>query len=79
MFDGRAVVYPTLKNIIDYFSWRQVDCHINNLYNTLFWSMVLLSNIDPQKAEATIKDTNSAIKNEMLFKNYSINYNNEPE
>ena len=22
-------------------SWRQVDCHINNLYNTAFWTMVL--------------------------------------
>lgn len=25
-FDGRAVVYPTLANIRDYMSWRQVDC-----------------------------------------------------
>jgi tRNA(His) guanylyltransferase len=25
-FDGRAVQYPTLKNVRDYMSWRQVDC-----------------------------------------------------
>lgn len=40
MFDARAVSYPDLKNLRDYLSWRQVDCHINNLYNTCFWTMV---------------------------------------
>lgn len=30
-FDGRAVLYPSELNVKDYFSWRQTDCHINNL------------------------------------------------
>jgi tRNA(His) guanylyltransferase len=30
-FDGRAVCYPTFQNLRDYLSWRQADCHINNL------------------------------------------------
>ena len=30
-FDGRAILYPTAKNLHDYLSWRQADCHINNL------------------------------------------------
>jgi tRNA(His) guanylyltransferase len=25
-FDGRAVLYPDIKNVRDYFSWRQADC-----------------------------------------------------
>ena len=25
-FDGRAVLYPDIKNVRDYFSWRQTDC-----------------------------------------------------
>jgi len=25
-FDGRAVMYPTVQNLRDYMSWRQVDC-----------------------------------------------------
>jgi tRNA(His) guanylyltransferase len=25
-FDGRAVQYPTIQNLRDYMSWRQVDC-----------------------------------------------------
>ena len=40
IFDGRIVMYPSLKNLKDYFAWRQVDCHINNLYNTCFWKLV---------------------------------------
>ena len=39
-FDGRIVLYPTNQNLRDYLSWRQADCHINNLYNTCFWSLV---------------------------------------
>ena len=39
-FDGRIVLYPTIENLMDYLSWRQADCHINNLYNTTFWLLV---------------------------------------
>ncbi|CAN0024305.1 unnamed protein product, partial [Choristocarpus tenellus] len=39
-FDGRVVPYPSIKHVRDYFSWRQADCHINNLYNTCFWALV---------------------------------------
>lgn len=39
-FDGRCVAYPTDAIVKDYFRWRQVDVHINNLYNTCFWALV---------------------------------------
>jgi tRNA(His) guanylyltransferase len=49
-FDGRAVLYPDIQNVRDYFAWRQADCisfvkcvdkgHINNLHNTTFWALV---------------------------------------
>ena len=42
-FDGRVVSYPSLRNLRDYLSWRQADCHINNLYNTAYWSLVTLT------------------------------------
>ena len=41
VFDARVVLYPTNKTLRDYLSWRQADCHINNLYNTTFWMLVL--------------------------------------
>lgn len=40
MFDGRVVLYPTDTNLRDYLSWRQADTHINNLYNTCFWTLI---------------------------------------
>lgn len=50
-FDGRAVCYPSVQNLRDYMSWRQVDCHINNLYNTTFWSLIQLGGMGPKDAE----------------------------
>ncbi|TPX69242.1 hypothetical protein SpCBS45565_g02572 [Spizellomyces sp. 'palustris'] len=80
-FDARAVCYPTDQNLRDYMSWRQADCHINNLYNTAFWSLVQDKN-NPRterEAQAILKDTDSAAKNELLFTHYGINYNKLPE
>ncbi|KAL1978293.1 hypothetical protein VTN31DRAFT_1152 [Thermomyces dupontii] len=78
-FDGRAVVYPTAGILRDYLSWRQVDCHINNLYNTTFWNLVLKGGMSNTKAEKALQGTVSSDKNEILFSRFGINYNNEPE
>jgi tRNA(His) guanylyltransferase len=53
--------------------------HINNLYNTTFWTLVQQGSMSPQEAEQKLSGTVSADKNEILFKEYGINYNNEPE
>ncbi|KAK2721897.1 hypothetical protein QYM36_002461 [Artemia franciscana] len=78
-FDGRVILYPDEKNVRDYFSWRQADCHINNLYNTTFWNLVLKGGITNQQAEERLCKTVSGDKNEILFSQFGINYNNEPE
>ncbi|KAH7112461.1 tRNAHis guanylyltransferase-domain-containing protein [Dendryphion nanum] len=78
-FDGRCVCYPSDQNLRDYMSWRQVDCHINNLYNTTFWSLVNKGGMHATEAEKLLKGTVSSDKNEILFSRFSINYNNEPE
>ncbi|KAL2125136.1 hypothetical protein VTJ04DRAFT_1501 [Mycothermus thermophilus] len=78
-FDGRAVCYPSVQNLRDYMSWRQVDCHINNLYNTTFWALIQLGGMDGTEAEKTLKGTFASDKNEILFSKFGINYNNEPE
>ncbi|KAJ3415207.1 tRNA-histidine guanylyltransferase 1-like [Chytridiales sp. JEL 0842] len=79
-FDSRTVLYPSDQNMRDYFSWRQADCHINNLYNTAFWALVQDKN-DPKterEAESILKDTDSAGKNELLFSRFNVNYNSLP-
>ncbi|KIX02942.1 uncharacterized protein Z518_06492 [Rhinocladiella mackenziei CBS 650.93] len=78
-FDGRAVCYPSWENLRDYLSWRQVDCHINNLYNTTFWALVQQGNMSHTAAEEHLKGTVASDKNEILWTRFGINYNNEPE
>ncbi|KAK7863488.1 hypothetical protein R5R35_010519 [Gryllus longicercus] len=77
-FDARVVLYPTDKNLRDYLSWRQADVHINNLYNTAFWSLVLKKGFTNAQAEERLKGTVASDKNELLFSEFGLNYNNEP-
>lgn len=77
-FDGRVVLYPSNRNLRDYVSWRQADCHINNLYNTAFWTLVQRGGLTTTQAEERLKGTLAAEKNEILFTEFDINYNNEP-
>lgn len=107
-FDARVILYPTDKNLRDYLAWRQADVHINNLYNTCFWNLVLKGNLTPAQvsvilnilckrfyfmintresivplcslfqAEEKLKGTLASHKNELLFQEFGINYNNEP-
>ncbi|KAF9647864.1 tRNAHis guanylyltransferase [Thelephora ganbajun] len=78
-FDGRIVLYPTEKVVRDYFSWRQADTHINNLYNTAFWALVQEGKQTTTQAHEALRGTNSAQKNQLLFERFGINYNDVPE
>ena len=78
-FDGRVVLYPSFQNLKDYFSWRYVDCHINDLYNTTFWALVQQGKMSKDDAHKKLKGTLSNDKNEILFSQFNINYNNQPE
>jgi len=75
MFDGRCVIYPDFKTLRDYLSWRQVDCHINNLYNTCFWALVKDKKLSTKDAQVILKDMKSDQKNELLFNDFGMNYN----
>ncbi|CAB4384233.1 unnamed protein product [Rhizophagus irregularis] len=77
-FDGRIVQYPSDNNLRDYLSWRQADCHINNLYNTCFWALVHSGKTETE-AENILRGTLSSDKNELLHSLFNINYNNIPE
>lgn len=62
-FDARAVIYPSDKTLRDYLSWRQVDCHINNLYNTTFWTLVLKGGLTGAQAEERLRVSSSIYLN----------------
>jgi len=76
-FDGRIVCYPSRRNVRDYLCWRQADTHINNLFNTCFWALVLKGNMTEVQAEQELKGTFSKDKHEILFSRFGINYNKE--
>ncbi|SPC65448.1 related to THG1 - protein required for tRNA-His guanylylation at 5 prime end [Ustilago sp. UG-2017b] len=73
-FDGRLVVYPSEGVVRDYFSWRQADTHINSLYNTTFWALVLKGGRTEQEATKGLERTVSADKHEILYQRFGINY-----
>ncbi|XP_073294193.1 tRNA(His) guanylyltransferase 1-like isoform X1 [Primulina huaijiensis] len=64
-FDGRAVCYPSSQILRDYLAWRQVDCHINNQYNTCFW-MLVKSGRTKSASQTYLKGTQVQDKNELL-------------
>ncbi|XP_057725442.1 tRNA(His) guanylyltransferase 1-like isoform X1 [Arachis stenosperma] len=72
-FDGRAVCYPSTEILKDYLSWRQVDCHINNQYNSCFWKLVA-SGKQKREAQQNLKGAQLQKKIEEL----AIDYNNLP-
>lgn len=76
-FDGRVVCYPRAKIVRDYLAWRQVDCHINNQYNTCFW-MLVKSGKTEREAQELLKGSQSKDKNELLFQQFEINYDKLP-
>jgi tRNA(His) guanylyltransferase len=74
-FDSRIVLYPSLEDLQSYLSWRQCDCHINNLYNTTFWALVQKGGLSQTEAHQRLKGTFSKDKNEILHRDFGINYN----
>ncbi|KAI9820130.1 MAG: tRNA-His guanylyltransferase [Thelocarpon impressellum] len=78
-FDGRAVLFPSEANLRDYMSWRQVDCHINNLYNTTFWALIQQGGLNAKEAEKELIGSYASDKHELLFSRFKLNYNNEPD
>jgi len=76
-FDARTVLYPNDSCLRDYLSWRQADCHINNMYNTIFWTLVQKGNCTRQEAEERLRGSFSKDKRSLLLK-YDCEYDDEP-
>ena len=51
LFDARCFCYPNQETLIDYFKWRYMDCHINNLYNTCLWNLIKYGKKTKEQAE----------------------------
>lgn len=76
-FDARVVLYPNNSCLRDYLSWRQADCHINNMYNTCFWALVQHGHYSRQKAEEILCGTFSKDKRSILLNRFNQDYDDE--
>ena len=78
--EGELTQIYLLRCILDQLQMSDESAgHINNLYNTTFWTLVQQGGMGAREAEQRLSGTYSADKNEILFKEFGINYNNEPE
>lgn len=77
-FDSRIILYQTSQNVRDYLSWRQIDCHINNLYNILFWKLIIIGKKTEKEARLILEGTSSYQKKKILLKKFRIKYTDEP-
>lgn len=77
-FDARCVVYPRLTHLADYLRWRQVDTHVNALYNECFWALVQQGGCTTTLAHEKLKGTLSSAKHELLHGTFGVNYASLP-
>ncbi len=75
-FDSRISELPTMKDVIDYFRWRQGDAHRNALNAHCYW-ILRKGGLSIQQATEKLLGISVADKNELLFQ-HGINFNDLP-
>ena len=75
-FDCRISQLPLVKDVIDYFRWRNEDAHRNALNAHCYW-ILREKSYTPQKATRELEGMSIAEKNEFLFQR-GINFNDLP-
>ena len=58
--------------------WCRATLCLNTQYNTCYWALVN-SGKTPQEAQEKLKGTQTGFKNDMLYNDFGINYNELPE
>ena len=76
VFDCRICQLPSVKNVIDYFRWRNEDAHRNSLNAHCYWLLRKLGK-SARHATAELESQTIAFKNELLFQN-GVNFNDLP-
>ncbi|MDG3494804.1 hypothetical protein FEV09_09555 [Pseudanabaena catenata USMAC16] len=76
-FDCRISQLPTLNLVVDYFRWRNEDAHRNALNAHCYW---MLRKAGESAGSATEKIYRLSVsdKNELLYQQANINFNDLP-
>lgn len=77
-FDCRVSQLPTLSLVVDYFRWRNEDAHRNALNAHCYW-MLRKKGENAIAATQRIESLSDSDKNELLFQEGGINFNDLPK
>lgn len=77
-FETNIAQNATIDDLKDRLGREQKDAHEKNLYNTILWKLIVNGGRQLNDAEMELKNTTIANKNELLFHEFGINYNNMP-
>ncbi|MCB9639797.1 MAG: guanylyltransferase [Myxococcales bacterium] len=76
-FDCRISQFPNPALVVDYFRWRHEDAHRNALSAHCYW-MLRKQGLNARQASRRIEGISISEKNEMLFQEGKINFNDLP-
>ncbi len=77
-FDCRLSTFPTPALVIDYFRWRHEDAHRNALNGHCYWMLRNKQGLNARQASRRIEGLSVSEKNELLFQEGGINFNDLP-
>lgn len=77
IFDARILIISDTFTIMQYLQNRQKDCLINCLNAYCYWKLIE-SGLTPSQASKQLHNLNFAKKNELLFSQFHINFNDLP-
>lgn len=77
VFDCRISQLPTIDLVVDYFRWRQEDAYRNALNSHCYW-MLRKKGDSAGTATAKLEGLSVSDKNELLFQQGQINFNDLP-
>ena len=77
VFDCRIAQLPSEQKVVDYLRWRQEDAHRNALNAHCYWTMRSRGH-SAQDAAATLSGRSVSEKNEFLFREANVNFNDLP-
>lgn len=76
-FDCRISQLPRANDVVDYFRWRNEDAHRNALNAHCYW-LLRKQGSKPEAAQKQLNGLSVPAKNEMLFAQGGINFNDLP-
>lgn len=76
-FDCRISQLPARELVVEYLQWRAADAHRNALSAHCYWSLRRAGR-SPREADAIASGLSASEKNELLFQEAGINFNEVP-